>query len=386
MFGGVESLRPQSEVPVLIGTLTLNNMSPRVNDNIIATYNGGNGSGTETWVWLADNAVISGANSNTYTVATGDLGKQIKARVSFASQKGFVESAATAAVIPAVVIPDVLTGTVTINNNSPRVGDTLTAAYHPGNGTGTPTWEWLVDGNKIDGANSNTYTVVHANRGKQIKARVSYSDQSDFVESVPVQVHYIIPAVFTALAADGSMNATTTKLTLTFNIDISGLTAEDITLTPNLTKGLLNRISTGVYELTISGINAITEITAEVIKSGYEITPASRTTTVYPQPNAGIIIGNTTVRLFLNNSPTPLQENGSTSIEAGIGTYTVNIAPGNYSEINWFLNGALIPQWSNNTSLVLTRRIPGLYLVSVEATLAGERNTGRHFFVIEGGE
>jgi membrane carboxypeptidase/penicillin-binding protein PbpC len=90
--------------------------------------------------------------------------------------------------------------------------------------------------------------------------------------------------------------------------------------------------------------------------------------------------------LFLNNNPVPLQEGGSTLLEAGIGTYTVSITHGNYSEINWFLNGALIPQWSNSTSVVLTRRIPGLYLVSVEATLAGEKNTGRHFFVIEGAE
>jgi len=40
--------------------------------------------------------------------------------------------------------PPALTGTVTINNTNPKVGDTLTASYQ-GNGSGTATWQWLAN-------------------------------------------------------------------------------------------------------------------------------------------------------------------------------------------------------------------------------------------------
>jgi len=102
------------------------------------------------------------------------------------------------------------------------------------------------------------------------------------------------------------------------------------------------------------------------------------------EANAEIIIGNTTVKLFLDGSATPLHDGGSTVIPAAeTGTYTVSIASGTYSEIIWYLNGSVVPQAANRTSLVLTKRIPGTYQVTVEATAAGEKNTGRHYFVVE---
>ena len=76
-----------------------------------------------------------------------------------------------------------LTGNVTIDNTSPVTGNTLTATYSGGNGSGTAYWEWLRNGNVITGANNNTYTVVNADLGSQLSARVSYSDQNGFVTS-----------------------------------------------------------------------------------------------------------------------------------------------------------------------------------------------------------
>jgi hypothetical protein len=99
--------------------------------------------------------------------------------------------------------------------------------------------------------------------------------------------------------------------------------------------------------------------------------------------NTGILIGSSTVRLFLNNSTTPLQEQGSTIFNAETGTYTVSIFPGVYSEIIWYLNGNVASVGTSNTSLILTRRIPGTFFITVEVTAAGEKNTGSHYFVIE---
>ncbi|MDR2702486.1 MAG: formylglycine-generating enzyme family protein [Spirochaetaceae bacterium] len=89
---------------------------------------------------------------------------------------------------------------------------------------------------------------------------------------------------FTSLTADGSATATTTKLTLTFDKDITGLSAADITLTSGSTgavKGSLARTGTGVYELAVAGITAGGSVTVAVSKSGYTITGGPKTVTVY---------------------------------------------------------------------------------------------------------
>jgi len=100
--------------------------------------------------------------------------------------------------------------------------------------------------------------------------------------------------------------------------------------------------------------------------------------------NAGIIIGDTSVKLYLNNGNTVLTEGGSTTISAAeTGTYTVSIDQGNYSEILWYVNGTVLSQYSSSLSIVLTKRIPGTYQVTVEVIAAGERNTGSHSFVVE---
>jgi hypothetical protein len=91
-------------------------------------------------------------------------------------------------------------------------------------------------------------------------------------------------ASFTNLTENGSATATTTKLTLTFDKDIAGLSAADITFTANTTgasKGALSRTGTGVYDLALSGITSGGSVTAAVSKTGYTITPVSRTVTVY---------------------------------------------------------------------------------------------------------
>jgi formylglycine-generating enzyme required for sulfatase activity len=102
-----------------------------------------------------------------------------------------------------------------------------------------------------------------------------------------VTVYFVTPAVFTNLTADGSAAATTAKLTLTFDKDITGLSAADITLTAGSTwavKGSLPRPGTGVYALAVSGIRAGGSVTVAVSKFGYNITDGAKTVTVYWTP------------------------------------------------------------------------------------------------------
>jgi hypothetical protein len=105
------------------------------------------------------------------------------------------------------------------------------------------------------------------------------------------------PAAFSNLTADGSTTATTTTLTLTFDKDISGLTADDITLTANSTganKGTLTKTGTGVYELTVNGIASGGQITVGITKTGYAITPTAKDVPIFvyaPQGTGGITLG-----------------------------------------------------------------------------------------------
>jgi hypothetical protein len=106
-----------------------------------------------------------------------------------------------------------------------------------------------------------------------------------------------IAVTFTDLTANGSAGGTdmTTKLTLTFDKDITDLNAEDIYLIANYgtKKGGLTKTGTGIYDLAISGITSGGDVTVKVSKSGYVITPESKTVTVYPPqtPDIPIVSG-----------------------------------------------------------------------------------------------
>jgi hypothetical protein len=89
---------------------------------------------------------------------------------------------------------------------------------------------------------------------------------------------------FTGLSADGSANVTTSKLVLTFDKDIDGLAAADITLTTGNTgavKDVLTRIAAGKYELSLKNIAAGGMVGVSVAKSGYTISGGPKQVEIY---------------------------------------------------------------------------------------------------------
>jgi len=216
--GGTTAVDPDLDTrPNLTGTVTISNTSPVVGATLTATYSGGNGSGTATWKWLRGDTQIGNSNSNTYIVAATDEGKTIKAQVSYANQKGSVTSAATAAV-PVDNRPT-LTGTVTIDKTSPTVGDTLTATYSDGNGTGTATWQWLRGDVPITGASNQNYTVVTADVNAKLKAQVRFTNQKDSVTSAATSA---VPDTRPALTGTVSIDNTSPKVDDTLTATYSG--------------------------------------------------------------------------------------------------------------------------------------------------------------------
>ena len=124
--------------PTLNGVITFANsqttsITPKVGDTITAVYEGygtGQGTGTPAWQWLRDDTPISGAANPSYTVVNSDVGKTLKAQVSFSSHSGNVTSGMTAIVRSSG------------DNSPPTFTDTYTfiswLAYQPNNTKDTP--------------------------------------------------------------------------------------------------------------------------------------------------------------------------------------------------------------------------------------------------------
>jgi hypothetical protein len=81
----------------LTGSVTLSTTAPQVGDTITASYSG-NGTGTVSWQWLGNDSNIRGATNSSYVVTASDVGRTIRARVSYADQSSNITSAATEAV------------------------------------------------------------------------------------------------------------------------------------------------------------------------------------------------------------------------------------------------------------------------------------------------
>lgn len=107
-----------------------------------------------------------------------------------------------------------------------------------------------------------------------------------------------IDVTFTSAVADGSAMATTTKVTLNFNNDITDFAASDITITDTdstgATKGTLTKKpGTGIYELTLTGITQSGSVNIAVAKTGFAFTPDNQDITVSyyapppPPPSSG---------------------------------------------------------------------------------------------------
>jgi formylglycine-generating enzyme required for sulfatase activity len=88
-------------------------------------------------------------------------------------------------------------------------------------------------------------------------------------------------AAFNSVYANGSPSQTTTQLTLTFDKAISGLTADDITLSgvSNVNKGTLS--GSNSYTLPISGFTSGGTLSVAVAKASYDINYSPKTVAIF---------------------------------------------------------------------------------------------------------
>jgi len=146
------------------------------------------------------------------------------------------------------------------------------------------------------------------------------------------------PVTFSGASANGNSTTTTTQLTLTFSQSITGLTANDITLSgvSGVIKGTLSG-SGPTYYLSISGFTVGGSLNVSVFKAGYNISSSPKQVTIYYSGDmAGITLD---VKQIIDGAPIiaaiTISSTGSNR------TYTVTVSNyAEYSSIAWEIAGA----------------------------------------------
>jgi hypothetical protein len=103
-------------------------------------------------------------------------------------------------------------------------------------------------------------------------------------------------------------------------------------------------------------------------------------------PNTGsFIVGDPSVKIYIEGSNAPLAHNGTTSIAGSEGIFTVRIDD-SYSKIIWYVNGNPQTQAQGKTSIILSKQRTGTYLVTVKADQDNAKQSGSHTFKVGGAE
>ena len=167
--------------------------TPRVGEVLTAGTSGiadEDGLGAFAYQWVRFDGPTQtniGTDSSTYTTTNDDAGKKIKVRVSFTDVKGNSEGPLSSELT--MLINDSSTGVPTISGK-PRVGQRLTASTSdiadPG---GTDDADFIYQWVRVDGmtetdigSDSSTYTLRDDDADKQIKVKVSFTDDEGEAE------------------------------------------------------------------------------------------------------------------------------------------------------------------------------------------------------------
>lgn len=126
---------------------------------------------TFKYQWKADGRAIRGATSSTYTPKGAQHGKTLTVTVK-GIKSGYTTKAVTSA--GAVVSKPYTRAPRPTISGTVRVGSTLTASH----GTWDPkprsfAYQWFVDGERVAGATSRTFTIRKVDHGKRVKVQVT---------------------------------------------------------------------------------------------------------------------------------------------------------------------------------------------------------------------
>ncbi|UWQ23665.1 hypothetical protein K3553_11810 [Leisingera aquaemixtae] len=143
------------------------------------------GIGSLNYQWLRDGVAISGATGEKYILRQGDVGAAVSVRVSYTDGRGAVETLTSEATAAVRNVNDAPVGTVLISGRAVQ-GRTLSASHtlDDADGLGAVFYQWQRDGEDIEGATGETYTLTGRDSGAVITVLALYTDNFGVVETV----------------------------------------------------------------------------------------------------------------------------------------------------------------------------------------------------------
>jgi len=163
--------------PSLRGTVTIDG-DPLVGNTLTANTSSLGGSGIISYQWMRNGGTVDGMIGTTYTLQRADRDAVITVTVIRSDNSGSVTSA------PVTIFPPPLSGTVRIVS----AGNTLTANTSSLGGSGTISYQWMRNGNTVDGVTGTTHTLRDADKNTVITLTVTRLDNAGSVTSAPVNI------------------------------------------------------------------------------------------------------------------------------------------------------------------------------------------------------
>ena len=158
--------------------------------------------------WTKDGIAIPGATENTYTLTAADAGHSIGVITSYTDAQGNeVVIAPTNSPAPVAVtnVNDTATGDVIVSGRM-VIGSKLMASntLDDADGLGDIHYQWLRDGQALNGSTGSTYTLTSADIGHSITVKASFTDAMGAAESLESESYQEVES-YSNVAVEGSI-------------------------------------------------------------------------------------------------------------------------------------------------------------------------------------
>ncbi len=127
--------------------------------------------GKVSYQWLVDGKAVDGATGTSYTPTPDDVHKNIAVQVTV-KRRGYDDAVATSVSTDAVALGTFLNREAPSIKGTAQVGVTLTADKGRWSPRASIAYQWVVDGQVVDGATSRTFTPRAADVGRQVAVEV----------------------------------------------------------------------------------------------------------------------------------------------------------------------------------------------------------------------
>jgi hypothetical protein len=150
------------------------------------------GVGSLTYQWKS-NGTDTGSDQNTYITGSGDVDNTITVEVSYTDGVGFPETAVSAGFGPIVAAFSNSPASLSIDNDSPTVGSTLTASLTDADGVPAGVDYVWTSASGGETNTSGTYEVVAGDVDDTISVAVAFTDDEGTAESPSAETANTVP-------------------------------------------------------------------------------------------------------------------------------------------------------------------------------------------------